>query len=75
MIDKRSECSKCGHSAVCAYKVHYRDFYDAVRRATKYGELVEDKNVFFVLTECSQWIPIRQNVRPQLDILQGPVNE
>jgi len=57
MFTQRSECSKCGHYTVCGYKGRYRDFSNDIQRAAERGGLVEDKDAFFVLTECRQWIP------------------
>jgi len=72
MFTQRSECSKCGHYTVCGYKGRYRDFSNDIQKAAERGGLVEDKDAFFVLTECRQWIPIRQNVRAHYGDQEGP---
>lgn len=56
MFTQRTECSECSHYAVCGYKGRYRDFSNDIQKVAERGGLVEDKDAFFVLTECRQWI-------------------
>jgi hypothetical protein len=69
MFTKRSECSNCGHSAVCAYKSRYRDFADEIQRATERGGVTQERDVFFAMAECRQWTPITQNIRAKNELL------
>lgn len=61
MFTQRSDCSNCGHSAVCSYKSRYRNFSNDVQKATERGGLVEDKDAFFTIVDCRQWIPVTRN--------------
>ena len=69
MFTKRTECSNCGHSSVCAYKGHYRDFADEIQRATERGGVAQERDVFFAMAECRQWIPINHAVKTKNEIL------
>lgn len=72
MFTQRTDCSNCGHYTVCGYKSRYRDFSNDIQRAAERGGLVEDKDAFFALAECRQWIPINQSIKAKMDVLQGP---
>ena len=56
MFTQRSDCSNCGHSAVCGYKGRYRNFSNDVQKAAERGGLAKDKDTFFTMVECRQWI-------------------
>jgi hypothetical protein len=61
MFTQRSDCSNCGHSVVCSYKGRYHNFSNDVQKAAERGGLVEDKDAFFAMVDCRQWIPVTRN--------------
>lgn len=71
MFTQRSDCSNCGHSVVCGHKGRYCDFSNDVQKATERGGLAEDKDTFFAMVECRQWIPVTRNQQKMIDKPQG----